>query len=137
MNRSPKPPKKHPEMRIWFRRLVAAAAIAVLGGCAGTFQRPEPLGLDEIVRLARSGTPSTEMIQRLRDTRTVHALSGSQFAKLREQGVPDDVLDHLQNSYVGSVETDTRLRYQGMYGGWGYPYPFRPFRGGPRPYWYF
>ena len=62
MNRSPKPPKKHPEMRIWFRRLVAAAAIAVLGGCAGTFQRPEPLGLDEIVRLARSGTPSTEMI---------------------------------------------------------------------------
>jgi hypothetical protein len=137
MNRSPNPPRKVPELRIRCRVLVAVAAMLVLGGCAGTFQRPPPLALDEIVRLAKAGTPSTEIIQRLRDTRTVHALSGSQFAKLREQGVPDDVLDHLQNAYVGSVETDTRFRYQGMYGGWGYPYPFRPFRGGLHPYWYY
>lgn len=136
MLRSPMPPTKRPEFRSRARALAVAMTVALLAGCAGTFQRPEPVALDEIVRMARSGTSSTEIIKRLRDTRTVHALTGSQFAKLREQGVPDDVLDYLQNSYVGSVELDTRLRYEGFYGPWGLPYPYRPFRG-PRPFWYY
>jgi hypothetical protein len=117
------------------RTLVACVALAVLSGCAGVLKRPDPMTTEDIVRLVKAETPSPDIIQRLRETRTVLPLTGSQFAKLREQGVPDDVLDHLQQAYLGAVEFDARMRYQSMYwGGWGPPFPHPAFRG-PLPYW--
>lgn len=125
------------------RALIACVALAVLSGCAGALKRPDPLTTEDILRLVKSETPSLDIIQRLRETRTVLPLSGSQFAKLREQGVPDDVLDYLQQAYLGAVEFDARMRYQslhwggwGGWGGWGPPFPHPAFRG-PLPYWYY
>jgi hypothetical protein len=119
------------------RVLIACIASAALSGCAGALKRPDPMTTADIIGLVKAETPSSEIIQRLRETRTVLPLSGSQFARLREQGVPDDVLDHLQQSYLGAVEFDARMRYQGMYwGGWGPPHPYPAFRG-PLPYWYY
>jgi len=119
------------------RFLIAALASAVLSGCAGILHRPDPMTADDVVRLVKAPTPSAEIIQRLRESRTVLPLSGSRFAKLREEGVPDDVLDYLQSAYLGAVEFDARMRYQSMYwGGWGPPHPYRAFRG-PLPYWYY
>jgi hypothetical protein len=119
------------------RVLIACLALVVLSGCAGVLKRPDPLTTEDIVRLVKAETPSPDIIQRLRETRTVLPLTGSQFAKLREQGVPDDVLDHLQQAYLGAVEFDARMRYQGLYwGGWGPPFPYPGFRG-PLPYWYY
>lgn len=119
------------------RALIACTVLTVLSGCAGVLKRPDPLTTADIVRLVKEETPSADIIQRLRETRTILPLSGSQFAKLREQGVPDDVLDHLQQAYLGAVEFDARMRYQGMYwGGWGPPFPHPAFRG-PLPYWYY
>lgn len=118
------------------RSLTVLLLALLLGGCAGMMQRPAPLTAEDVVQMAKSGASSTAIIERLRETRTVLRLSGSQFARLREQGVPDDVLDHIQNTYMAAVEADTRLRYQGMYWGWGPPYPMRPLHG-PLPYWYY
>ena len=135
--RSMPPPDRTGRIR---RALIACTALAVLSGCAGVMKRPDPLTTDDIVRLVKAETPSSDIIQRLRETRTVLPLTGSQFAKLREQGVPDDVLDHLQHAYLGAVEFDARMRYQGLYwggwGGWGPPFPHPGFRG-PLPYWYY
>jgi hypothetical protein len=131
-------PMSHPDHTDRIRRaLIAGMALVVLSGCAGALKRPDPLTTEDIVRLVKAETPSPDIIQRLRETRTVLPLTGSQFAKLREQGVPDDVLDHLQQAYLGAVEFDARMRYQGLYwGGWGPPFPYPGFRG-PLPYWYY
>jgi len=118
------------------RWLILGITLFALSGCAGMLNRPAPLTAEEVVRLAKAETPSADIIQRLRDTRTVLPLTGSQFAKLREQGVPDDVLDYLQSAYLGSIEMDARIRSQNMYWGWGPPHPYRAFRG-PMPYWYY
>ena len=119
------------------RLVVATVALVVLSGCAGILQRPDPMTTEDVVRLVKAQTPPAEIVQKLRDTRTVLPLSGSQFAKLREQGVPDEVLDYLQSAYLGAIEFDARMRYQNMYwGGWGPPHPNRAFRG-PLPYWYY
>lgn len=112
-----------------------ALAVALLPGCALFKDRPPPLTVDEVVALSKAGTPAEEVIRRLRESRTVLALSGSQYAKLRSDGVADEVLDYLHRSYVSAVEFDTRMRYQGLYYGWGPIYPYRPFRG-PFPYGY-
>lgn len=112
--------------------LVLAAA-STLSGCAMFPPRPPALSLEQVVALSKAGTSSEEIIRQLRESRTVLALSGSQYAKLRGDGVADEVLDYLHRSYVSAIEFDTRMRYQGMYSGWGPPYPYRPFRG-PMPY---
>lgn len=123
------------------RRWALAAAlcvIAFLAGCAMT-ARPDPLTLAQVIELSKSGTPPADIINRLRETRTVLQISGSQYAKLKADGVDDSVLDYLQQSYVRAVELDTRFRYQGHYwGGYGFGpgYPFRPYYGA-WPYWYY
>lgn len=115
-----------------------ALAAALVGGCAA-FETRQPMTLEQVVQLSREGVSADDIINRLRESRTVFVLSGSGFAKLREQGVDDTVLDFIQRAYVARVEMETRMRYQGWYGpGFGvgnYPYPYRPM-GGPWPYWY-
>lgn len=111
-------------------RLAAAVLVAALTGCAA-FERREPMTLEQVVQLSKDGALADDIINRLRESRTVFALSGSGYARLREQGVDDAVLDFIQKSYVARVEMDTRLRYPGWYGPGYYPYPYRPW-----PYWY-
>ena len=109
-------------------------AAAVMTACA-TFEKREPVTLEQVIQMSKAGTPPADIINKLKDSRTVFALSGSQFAKLREDGVDDTVLDYIQGTYVASVEMDTRLRYQSMYWGYGWGSPYRPYYG-PWPYWY-
>lgn len=117
------------------KALCALVLLGVLSGCAAFPSRPPPLTLEQVVTLAKGGTSSEDIIKQLRESRTVLALSGSQYAKLQQDGVPDDVLDYIQRTYVTAVEFDARARYQSMYWGWGpmYPYPYRPFWS-PYPY---
>lgn len=113
--------------------LALSAAIA-LTGCATTTKRV-PMTLEQVIQQSKAGTPPADIINQLKDSRSVFEVSGSQFAKLREEGVDDSVLDFIQRTYVASVEMDTRLRYQSMYWGYGWGYPYRPYYGG-WPYWY-
>ena len=109
-------------------------AAMLLGGCAA-FPKREPMTLDQVVQLSKEGKSADDIINRLSESRTVFALSGSGYAKLREQGVDDAVLDYIQRTYVARVELDSRLRYQGWYSPGFYPPYYRPIMG-PWPYWY-
>ncbi len=126
------PPENHGHVRY----AAALLLCACLAGCAG-MQHREPLSLEQVIQMSKAQTPPADIIAQLTQTRTVLQISGSQFARLREQGVDDAVLDHLQKSFVDSVEMEARLRTQSMYwgygGGWGGHY--RPFYG-PWPYGY-
>lgn len=120
------------------RRLAALLLVALLAsGCAALDKR-EPMTLQQVVQLSTEGKPPEQIIQLLSESRTVFALSGSGYAKLREQGVDDAVLDFIQRSYVARVELESRLRYQGWYSPGFYP-PYSPpyYRPmvGPWPYW--
>lgn len=114
---------------------LALLAAVALGGCAMAEKRV-PMTLEQVIQHSKAGTPPADIINQLKDTGTVFEVSGSQFAKLREEGVDDSVLDYIQRTYVASVEMDTRLRYQSMYWGYGWGYPYRPYYGGGWPYWY-
>lgn len=120
-----------PPEHAFLRHVVAAALVAVLASGCAAFEKREPMTLAQVVQLSKEGVLPDDIINRLRESQTVFALSGSGYAKLREQGVDDAVLDYIQKSYVARVEMDTRLRYPGWYGPGYYPYPYRPW-----PYWY-
>ncbi|MBI1397464.1 MAG: hypothetical protein GC151_15945 [Betaproteobacteria bacterium] len=120
--------------RGWLAAITLSCVLA-LSGCAGMITRPPMMTIDQVVGLSKDGVPAAEIIRQLKATRTVLALTGSQYAKLRSEGVPDEVLDFIQQTYVDAVQLDTRIRYQSMYWGWGPVYPYRPYYH-YWPYWY-
>lgn len=112
--------------------LVAVMAAALLGaGCAGLQRRPPPT-LEEIVQMSKEGMPAEQIIQRLRESRAVYRVSGSQLARLHDEGVPEAVLDYIQQAYIDDVRWRERMYYHDhlwMYGCIGCYY--RPW---PPPY---
>ena len=108
--------------------LIAAAAL-VLGGCATLgIGGPEPVTVDQVVAMSRSGLPADAILERMRDSGTVYRLSASQLAKLHDDGVPDAVLDYMQDTYLESVRQRQELNdwhyWTGVDGYWygGLPY---------------
>jgi len=95
-----------------FDRIAAGlVCAALLAGCAGMQRRPPPT-LEQVVEMSQAGKPAEAIIRELQDTRAVYPMTGSQIARLHEQGVPDAVLDYLQNAYIESIRWDARLRYE-------------------------
>lgn len=90
--------------------LLAVPVILALAGCASMDRRPPP-SLDQIVEMSKAGKPPEEIVRELQETRAVYPLTGSQIAKLHEQGVPDSVLDYMQNAYMDRVRWESRMNY--------------------------
>lgn len=84
-------------------RTIAATAIAALAlaACAA----PQPLPVREVIDRAQSPESS---ISAMRYAKTTYALRGSDFGTLKAQGVPDSVLDYIQQSFIDDVDLLTR-----------------------------
>jgi len=95
------------------------AAIFAAGGCATFFgPPPKPLTQQEIIELARSGMPDSEILQRIRDSRTAYRLTAQEIVSLREAGVSFTVLDYMMQTYVDRVREDQRYLDQRYW--WNY-----------------
>ncbi len=78
----------------------------------------------EVVNLSKSNASQAQIIQRIRDSGTTYALRGSDFAKLKADGVPDPVLDYMQQSFVDNIDFYTRYWVTGEgLGGCSFCYP--------------
>jgi hypothetical protein len=89
------------------------------------------ISLDQIVDRAKQGVPAQELVDEVRNARLedviggesplsgirthpVAQLSGAQLARLREEGVPDPVLDEIQSRFLAQFVEIARLRYQNL-----------------------
>jgi hypothetical protein len=90
------------------------------------------VSLDNVVQMAKQGAPEQEIVAMVREgrldeavigdqsplsgirTHPVATLSGSELARLREEGVPDSVLDEIQTKFLGQFVELARLRYQNL-----------------------
>jgi hypothetical protein len=107
-----------------------AIFVILLAGCARQ-PAPEPVTLPQILQMSQAGIPAAEIIDRLRLAGTVYRLEASRLAQLRDEGVPDEVIDYMQQTYLDAVRRDQRLREMRYWtpGGPGYWY------GGPHYGW--
>jgi hypothetical protein len=109
------------------RPYIALILSLALSSCATFYATRTPVPIAEIVSLSRSGAPPASIIQRIRESRTTYALRGADFAKLKADGVPDAVLDYLQQSFLDDLDLQTRYWASGEWslGGcsWCYPQP--------------
>ncbi len=78
---------------------VLLCMLVMLGGCA-TPVRVAPLTVDEIVTLSEAETPPEQIINHIRESRAVYRLPASELARLRDQGVTDEVIDAMQATYL-------------------------------------
>ena len=66
--------------------------------------------------MAKAGKPAEEIVSELQETRAVYALSASQIVRLHAQGVPEAVLDYMQNAYAESIRRNARMQYESTFG---------------------
>jgi hypothetical protein len=106
---------------------IAFILLLALSGCATSSAQRKPMPIDQVVSLSQSGTPPPLIVQRIRESRTTYALRGADFAKLKANGVPDAVLDYLQQSFVDDLDLQTRYWVTGEASlgacPWCYPQP--------------
>jgi hypothetical protein len=102
------------ETDLFNRITTCLACVALFAGCTSMQRRPPP-SLEQVVEMSQAGKPAVEIIQELQETRAVYPLTGSQIAALHDQGVPDTVLDYLQNVYAESIRWDARMRYENSF----------------------
>lgn len=95
-------------------RTLAFLLLLALAGCAA-MDRAEPLSGAQIVELAREGKTPPEIIAELRRTGTVLSLQASDIVRLHEAGVPEEVLDYLQNAQIEEMLWRERSSYWGTY----------------------
>lgn len=113
-------------------RLAAVAALMTLAGCASSpfGEPPKPIAPEEIVAMAKKGDTAPNIISALQKSRTVYNLTASQFAQLSRDGVPDAVLDYMQQTQLKEIENEARRNAyfdaRINYGWYGHPWYSSP-----------
>ncbi len=93
--------------------IVFVAALALfLGGCATLGDSAPPLTIDALVTRAKSGESTESLLASLRGSRERFVLTGSDYAKLKERGLPDPILDALQARAIEDVRYEEWRRSQ-------------------------
>ncbi len=109
------------------RHTLPVITLLALGGCANSplFEGPPPISPEQIVVLAKRGDNAATIISELQKSRTIYSLTASQFAQLSKDGVPDAVLDFMQQTHLKEIERQARRDAQfdawWQYGWYGHP----------------
>ncbi len=114
----------------------AAFAAFALAGCATMTASAPPLTVDQLVERAKKGESTESLLASLRGSRERFTIAGSEFAKLKERGLPEPVLDELQRREIQAAKEDEWLRNGAFVDPWwrfGYPYGVRYVVLPPRP----
>jgi uncharacterized membrane protein YgcG len=121
---------------LWWRQrptLILLIWITLLGGCAslGVAQSTPPVTVSEVIQMSKQGVPAETILDKMRESQTVYRLTAAQLAQLRDQGVANQVIDYMQQTYLSAVRYDQSLEdwdywslgadgfwYGGPYYGW-------------------
>ena len=114
-----------------------SASLLLLSACAALNPEPEraPISLEEIVTMSKSGKDAPAIIGEIQASRTRYDVTASQYAKLSRDGVPDAVLDYMQQGQIRLIAEQGRR--DGMNDAWFYGRGFGYGYGGawyPRQY---
>ena len=81
--------------------LMFVTCVILLSGCAALeFKQRDPVTVGQVIQMTERGTPAETIVQIMRDSGTVYALSAAQLAELHDLGVADPVLDYMQQTYI-------------------------------------
>jgi len=81
------------------------------GGCASLSgdpmgPPPDPVTVKEILEMTKAGIPPQIIIDKMKQSRTVYRIKASQLVQLKEMGVPDEVINYMQQTYIDAARQD-------------------------------
>jgi hypothetical protein len=91
--------------------VLAFGGLLLGSGCASSrVPSVPPVTVADIVSMSQNHVPADEIIARIRASGTVYRLKADQLVKLKAEGVPDDVLNYMQETYLEAVRRDQSRR---------------------------
>ncbi len=108
------------------RTLTIVFVAALMVGCA-TPPRPTPLTQADIISMVKVGMIDEDIMRRIDDTRTVFRLSSDDVIRLRNEGVPDRVVNYMLDTYTRAVAAEQRRQdasYYDFHYGFYYGHPW-------------
>ncbi len=117
------PPSTRPAKHPGHPRRLPLAWAALLGmaltGCATLLPAVERVTIEQLVARAKQGESVDTLVATVRAQPAAYGLQGSDFARLKTEGLPDRVLDELQRLEITKAEERERLLR------WEPPWPHR------------
>jgi hypothetical protein len=107
--------------------------MALFSGCATLGDKPPnpPITVSEVISMSKEGIPPNIIVDKMRNSGTAYRFTAAQLAKLHDQGVDDQVINYMQQTYLDAVRQDESLSdwqywtvgidgfwYGGPYFGW-------------------
>jgi hypothetical protein len=115
--------------------LLAGGLTLLLGGCATYPPRPPAPSIEDIVQMSQDGLTPAEIIDRIDESGGLYALKASELAELRDRGVADEVIDHMQQVLIDAERAREAMRERDRLWMYGYPmYPRYPWGDYWRPH---
>ena len=119
---------------------LTTAGLFALASCASSSMYrpviPPPVTVSQIVKMSKEGMAPDAIIRTMRASRTVYRLSASQLARLRDQGVADQVIDYMQHTYLAAVRRSARFEEWHYWHHWGDDFWYGGEAFGWPSYWY-
>lgn len=109
------------------------SGIALLQSCATNRQYSfTPVTVPEIVQMSQDKVPSKNIINEIKKSHTAYELKASEYAKLQKAGVPDSVVNYMQETHLNLIRHNQQVQdsyywspdYGGYWYGLGYGWPF-------------
>ncbi len=89
--------------------LLLLIGATLLSGCSTFgFKQPEPVTIGHVIRMNKDGVPSDAIVKSMRDSDTVYRLTAAQLAELHDMGLPDQVLNYMQQTYIDAERRQQR-----------------------------
>ncbi len=89
------------------RSILASCAVMLLAACATL---PPPVSVDEALQMAKSGQSPDAIIQAMHESRSTYRLTASDIVRLHDQGMPQPVLDYMQETQLDAARADQQMR---------------------------
>ncbi|GAB3264710.1 hypothetical protein [Chitinimonas naiadis] len=86
--------------------LLPVIAALLLGACATL---PPAVSVDEAVKLSKEGVKPDALIAMMRESRSTYRLTASDILRLHKDGLPEPVLDYMQQTQLDDVRKEERL----------------------------
>lgn len=80
-------------------------ATVFLGSCASvTSNGVSKVTVPQIIEMTKAGASDQEIINEIQQSKTVYKLDGNAYARLRQIGVSDHVIDYMQETYTDEIQ---------------------------------
>ena len=110
------------------------SGIALLPGCATNKKYSfTPVTVPHIVQMSKDKVSSKDIINEIKKSHTAYTLKASEYAKLQKAGVPDSVVNFMQETQLNMIRHDQQRQdayycdpgFGGYWDGTGFGWPYR------------